>query len=298
MKTVFNNSEVPHQWAKCDPEMEARNHRGSIHCQGLSLYSYSTEIGCLKVDKNGEFVAFLSDYNHSPTTGQHLSAARSAVSHLITFDAPEAQRGYSMDCSVKAIADLYIEKIEISLSAASRARLYVSQNLERAEAAANKLEQLAEIFKFKLLKRHRLAIEEARNPDLDAQKEKEKIAQAKQAKHIKRQEKARERQNAERVKRAEEDLVVWKEGGRSATGLYQLPVALRLSHEGAIIETSHGAQVNMEDAKNLLSMLKRGADIIGKKIDGFTVRTVSENSIQIGCHKIPMSEIKRVVAAG
>ena len=145
---------------------------------------------------------------------------------------------------------------------------------------------------------HKEAIANARNPDLDALKEREKVANEKRAKENKQRRIAREKQQAEAMAEALERLEGWKRGSNNYGSFYRLPIALRLSNEGAIIETSHGARVNMEDAKNLLACLNRGADIIGTSIDGFTVRAVSKNSIQIGCHKIPMSEIKRVVAAG
>jgi len=69
---------------------------------------------------------------------------------------------------------------------------------------------------------------------------------------------------------------------------------IRLSNCGEYVETSQNLRANKTEAELLYKALKNGRDIIGEKIDGYTITAVSENEIKIGCHRIKMAQINKI----
>ena len=63
---------------------------------------------------------------------------------------------------------------------------------------------------------------------------------------------------------------------------------LRLNGEN--IETSQGVKVSKLLVKNLYDRLLNNLDIIGQKVDNYTIISNNNGVIQIGCHKIKLSE--------
>jgi hypothetical protein len=74
--------------------------------------------------------------------------------------------------------------------------------------------------------------------------------------------------------------------------IYDCPVMLRI--KGDTIETSHGANVPLTEAQALFKRLQAGEDIRNATIGGFTVSEVTNDTINIGCHRIPLSEVNRL----
>ncbi len=75
------------------------------------------------------------------------------------------------------------------------------------------------------------------------------------------------------------------------------PQVLRI--KDATIETSGGARVGLNKAKTMYSALIQGKNIVGQKIDYYTVdhveKTDSDTRIKIGCHTIMLSEVQSVL---
>jgi len=76
--------------------------------------------------------------------------------------------------------------------------------------------------------------------------------------------------------------------------LYNIPVHLRVSNDGKLIETTKGAKVQMSEALRLLSKLRNGEDVNGYKIDGFTVIENNADRVKIGCHEISWNIINQL----
>lgn len=70
-------------------------------------------------------------------------------------------------------------------------------------------------------------------------------------------------------------------------------VCLRLSKDRTTIETSKQAYVTVKEAKLLWAMIKTGRDIKGYQIGYYTVISLNDQ-LKIGCHDIPMSEVKYI----
>lgn len=70
-------------------------------------------------------------------------------------------------------------------------------------------------------------------------------------------------------------------------------VYLRINDKG-VLETSKGVCVPMGMALALYNMFKSGAPIVGEKVCGFNVDKVTDDYVQIGCHKIKIAHAKEV----
>jgi hypothetical protein len=66
--------------------------------------------------------------------------------------------------------------------------------------------------------------------------------------------------------------------------LYNIPIHFRLSKDGSSIETTRGAKVSRIEALKLLAKVRANQDVIGEKLDGFTLLGYNETDITIGCH--------------
>lgn len=86
----------------------------------------------------------------------------------------------------------------------------------------------------------------------------------------------------------------WKAGEGSALSAFRaLPVGLRIKDKA--VETSHGARVKISSAKALLTKVLEGKIVNGEKIDGFVVSRIKDGIAVIGCHRIEISEARRVL---
>jgi hypothetical protein len=89
-KSVFSVDEVIHQWANglsIDAKSPLRHGRRQVFIEGNTIYSYGHHyrLGVMH-EVNGHKVALINNHRYSFTTGKHISMARHATSHLISFN--------------------------------------------------------------------------------------------------------------------------------------------------------------------------------------------------------------------
>ncbi len=105
--------------------------------------------------------------------------------------------------------------------------------------------------------------------------------------------------NRERKKEAlrtwEENLVIWKAGGKKPALVDLHPVALRV-HEGRV-ETTKGAQVPVAAAVRAWPLIKAGQSDPEFSWGNYTGLSIAEGQLHIGCHHIPLAEIEFIAAA-
>lgn len=68
---------------------------------------------------------------------------------------------------------------------------------------------------------------------------------------------------------------------------------LRISKDGQRVETTQGVRVSVESAKKLYSLIKRGVDVRGVRIENFTVTSIN-GTLKIGCHNIDIDSVHKV----
>ena len=69
---------------------------------------------------------------------------------------------------------------------------------------------------------------------------------------------------------------------------------MRLRVKGDTVQTTHGANVPVIEARKLYRALKAGVNIEGQQVGYYRVTRVTESELVIGCHSIPLSEVERV----
>jgi hypothetical protein len=212
-----------------------------------------------------------------------------ATSDLERF---EALADYSMPLVIntRALLDSYALKIFYLLELASRARTMRPYYLDQAVKKAERMTKLISLTRARTIARHRDAIKVAQSGDIDKALELEKVRREKQARKEKRDQRKREIKLQEAVEK-------WRGGGDYcySSRMYDYQVALRISKDGTNIETSHGATVQLSDAKRIYSIYKNGERITGKKVGAFTVIKSDDEFMNIGCHRIPITEVINVM---
>jgi hypothetical protein len=105
-----------------------------------------------------------------------------------------------------------------------------------------------------------------------------------------------ERQRAKELKELEKSrdlLAKWLNHEYNGQ-IYNIPVHLRISRDGKLIETTKGAKVENSLALRLLEKLRKGTDVKGEKINGFTVIENTLDHVKIGCHTISWPIINQI----
>lgn len=309
MKTVFSNSQVCHVWAQQKQE-NGRNSSSTLYFEGTEIYSYGSHFLAAKfISKN---VVLVNSRTYSPTTGQHLSDIRSALSDDIQYfrvpNPSELKCTENFNYYNDSVLDYYYRELK-SIKVTSQSSIdYTVERLIGLCLEANEFFQLAgfslieiDVESISLLRSHlefRLKrYQELNSPENIAKKEakKARIAALEQAKQ---------------VEILQENIKQFKICG-DYRGLRSLKYALlfvnaRPASEGASvvhinanIKTSKGSNVPLKAGILLLKAIENNTAVIGASIGHFTLTRITEiendKIITINCHDILLSEAKEVL---
>lgn len=131
------------------------------------------------------------------------------------------------------------------------------------------------------------------------------VSRKNRAKAVKAEEtkKAKLREAAERQEAAKEREKLEKWLMHDADRIYLRHIRedyLRMSKDGANVETTQGISVTNKEALTLYRMIKAGKDVKGHLISGYMVISVN-GTLKIGCHNINMESVhtigKQLIAA-
>lgn len=306
-KHVFNNHEIPHQWAYSRDNNATdnwgRNSSDSLSFRNGVLMSYNTEMGV--VDSG---FMFWNGTSYSNTTSKQCVGVWSATSHMKRVNVTSrGEMGFRFH---EMTADRFVSEakqdVEQGIKSASKRR---KQELAESDIAhaRRSIENVREIMQIpkhvlksvfgeiKFLARHRKALGKLETLLTDDPKaagaklvEIEKRAAAKAERERIKQQKIRQEKEAER-------LAAWVNGESVMTGFYNSPVKLRI--KGDVVETSHGANVPLREAIVMHKALIAGKKIAGQRIGQYTITGMEDGSVKIGCHTIAREEIERVLTA-
>lgn len=280
MKTRYSsNRELAHIWANNDDSSVYKT-ANSISCQFDRLYSYNTCIAEIVGD-----TAILNTHSYSNTTSKHQSLAVGAIhgKKLIRLDISNynlrtlvfGQSDFNSVISEpnhRRIADLLVKADRARLNGDSyRAQaFYISENLK---AYANLLGLTYEPLDLDIYKEQAIKADKAR-------KELEKI------------------RKAEKIKEQAENLAKWRNGEDIRANFET--TALRI--KGDEIETSKGARIPLDHALRAYPLLKRlynretipNLENHAIKLGNYTVNRLENETLIVGCHRIPFSEITAI----
>lgn len=286
MKTVFsNNSQLSHAWAN---QTYPIGRGSSMYFEGNIIYSYGKhyEIAQIITAPNGQRVYFVNSNGYSNSTAKHTNHVWNAIPDIYpafkvpftiasTYYSGSRCHTFSVE-NLPAIIDAMLLKVKNHLTDQINARSYYG-HFTAASLMFDDIVSICELFD----------LPKPQRPDnyLDAQIK---------AQHLRETQSIREEKKAAKeLEKSLELLNKWLNYEYNGT-LYNIPVHLRVSKDGKLIETTKGAKVQLSEALRLLSKLRNGDDVKGYNIDGFTVIENNSDRVKIGCHEISWNIINKL----
>jgi hypothetical protein len=274
MKTKFtSNASLSHAWAN---QLQDHGRTENMFFENDTIYSYGRHyiIGKQIISNNNQRVVFINTNGYSNTTAKQTNHVFRAIPDGIeVFNVPFKYSDsfhieglpLTIEVMIKDVATL----INKQISAKSSFYYFID-----AKDKYEQIESICNLFELQIPK-------------------KPENWEAAQIKSEYLKETVKERENAKQQKQILKDqelLQKWLNHEYNGQ-LYNIPVYLRISKDGQLIETTKGAKVSKIEALKLLSLIRSGNDIKGHKIDGFTVIENNINDIKIGCHTITWEKI-------
>ena len=282
MKKVFSsNSELAHVWAN---QLQYEGRSGNMFFYGPVIYSYGYhyEIARFIEAPNGTKVCFINSNGYSNSTAKHTRHVRHAIPDGIpVYNVPFVRSGWSRDQGISVeslggIIALMLVECKNKIYDQTKARTNYYSFIEAAGIYAN-IEEICNLFGIQVPERP----ENWETARIKSEHLRDTVVERENAKKQKALEKQREL------------LEKWLRHDYNGT-LYNIPVHLRVSTDGKLIETTKGAKVNIEAAFRLLAKLISNEDVKGEKIDGFTVIENTSDHVKIGCHTISWPVINKL----
>jgi hypothetical protein len=283
MKTVYSKSQdVIHLFANLtDDERFTRSARCSnVFFKNGVLYSYGTHFVLARyVQTKKGLIVLVNTDSYSVTTSKHKSQVQGALSHLNTIYVPGAESSpdYVFDAFTRE-ARPHLEK----LVNARKPELYISE-LNRLLFSAAKYAQVMGV-KVRRDLQSLLTVKDA----------------AKYAEAIKKQQATELKKQKTNFAKG---LKQWRDF-EPVTVSARCPDRfsyLRYNAEAKRIETSQHVELPLTYAKQFWQMIEYGRrtgdfeTLIGFRVlDRFAVRSFNSKTIEIGCHKLALSEIDAI----
>ena len=293
MKKVFNSSQLTHVWAN-QGQSEGRSNNMFFEGTDICKHYLAARIYTIK----GKKFALVNNHNYSMTTAKHLSLIRSSLYQLMPFfsvsDVTDLKGAVKfLDNQAKDAITLILKKTKV-ISQINIDNLF-SLIVDKYKTT-NKLRKILGYKPIKLSEKDQERVFDHLNNRLTRYQElntpemieKKKIDKEKQT--IKKNAKIQEKLN--------EAVTLFRSTGTIRDTLKQLPYELLRINNNNIIKTSRGAEVPLMEARKLLSLILsgKGNEVIGANIgNGFTIRSIDDTKIVIGCHTILLEEAKNVL---
>lgn len=273
MKKVHTPDNVAHLWANQHQE-DARTPTSNLYFRGTEIYSYGSHF-CIA--KHVEGAVLFTEREYSNTTSKHKSIVRNACSHKNIVYCYNPLGSHEQNFQAwRNECEGYIEK----LAKARKPEKYI-QELEGVKYRAERYANLFEI-----------AVPETLSRAWAITDKQEVVAYMEKKAEAIKKEKARELRLAK--KKHKEEVQKWKnfETYRLySRGEYDL---LRYNKENKRFQTSQGVEIPLAIGLGIYKRLTNNQAV--EKVLDFEVKEITKKYIQVGCHKVEMKEIAKVVA--
>lgn len=279
MKKVHDLDMVAHLFAN-QSQTEARNGGNTFYFYKDTIYSFGSHFPIAKHTKNkkGDTALLFTTRGYSNTTSKHISITSSACRHLNKIYCSNPNKTHKENIIA------YEKNIKECLLGLDRAR-----KLERyIEPAKHILEQCikyCDFFNLKVPKKITKLIEQA---------ESGKYADY-LAKERNRIEKEKQKEEKAKFKLFSTNLEKWRKG--DGDRLYGHTTGFDyLRFNGKRIETSQGVEIPIDTAKKSFNFIMKSVKVGGvdkpeHKILNWNINKITAEFLQIGCHKIEITEI-------
>lgn len=271
MKQVYSSNDACiHAFAQQKYDY-GRTSNGNVYFEGKTLYSYGRHF--ILAEFITDNLVMINDQRYSNSTSKHQGIVRQALRQYQQLYVSSHDIGNVVK-TLEHLKDklLKARKPEIYLNEATtliERHIHSQQLYPTVKNQTDYIERLVELREFY----DTISVDLAEG----IRERKEYEAQLR-------------RMNADKFKEAFYNFEPFDKF-KNAAGLgYDL-----LRRNGDLIETSQHVKVRIDEAKFLFNALKRGVDIVGQVIGGFTIRATSDKQVLIGCHNLKMEEIERVL---
>lgn len=266
-------------------------------------WSYATVIAKITQTITGKTVCIISDNNFSATTAKHISELRSACPFDVVYlPQSKGQQDFNAYDTVKICID--------NLEYYSKSKLTQKPNREGFSRYFHMLQNTLELEGFEnQFKKTEKALNEYR-PLYDAINDPEKLKgyKAKQTQREKEKQQRLKKELKQHIERFDISELAYLAYSNQTTVDTDLKTKLRqyLNPKNDLsfvwfdnindkIKTSQCISVNKKEGVALLKLWEAGKLKHGMTISCYIVLEVRENYIQIGCHKIPVENLKALL---
>jgi hypothetical protein len=268
MKTVFSNRELTHVYAQ---QSQHYGRSANMFFEGTELYSYGKHYLLAEFIDNE--TVLINDTGYSHTTSKHISLVISATSHKRQFFITETDLAEVYNTITSYLQKLPKARVNKEYYLKVILKLFKSLN-EYLEYTETKT-KVSKLPKYKEIK------------TIVQRLETEKESILKEVAEINKRKAQREKE------KQKEQISLWRNYEiRYINKLSQN--LLRLSLDKKQIETSGGVNIETKKAKVLYKLIEAGKDIKGFKLDYYTVIGIKDNILKIGCHNIPLQEVRTI----
>lgn len=257
---IKSNADLCHTFSN---KLKDRGKYGNLFFEHNKLYSYGYHYLLAKFVKDN--VILINDSGYSVTTSKHITLIRQASRQYTQLFTTETDG----ELVEKRLNQLYNKLVK-----ATKPLLYINEIVYLVDKYAQNC---------KLLDRTPLTVILEYKDKLSEQQLKDAKIQAKKDEISKKEKESQEFEvNKAKFLNYETDYI---------TGKLDL---IRLTEDKRLIETSQKVLITLEVAKDLYQAIVNNINIVGYKIGNYQVKQLTKDSIVIGCHTIPLTNIHEV----
>lgn len=274
MKTKFSNYKLVHVWANQEQE---RGVGSNMFFERDTIYSYGHHFPiCKLVDINGEKYYLYTTRGYSNSTAKHKILVWRAIpniNNIIYVHSTEVCIG-----NVNYMINDIKETIQKDLKA--RFCIYTDKIIEQAE----NMKKYCSLFGFNVP--YDFSDEIKNSISLQAQKEANKLKQGERK--VKTFEE-REQAKKEKLLKDIDKFHSFKLNNISSSRYDYLRV------NGDYVETSRGVKVDARLCRIIYCMINSGKDMTGRHLENYTIQTVNDECIKVGCHTFQRTEVDNII---
>lgn len=264
--------------------------------RGDRIFSYATVIAKIQKGLDGRTYTLLSDYNMSPTTGRHISYIRSASPYPVIRVPMEFDKN-EFDVSM-------IEKrLAAELDSLAELKMTRKENREAYSRAYMELEtanRLLVKIKKSVLNKYRKLFVQINDPEQVAKEKRRAREAAKRQREKLKKELARliESHNIAELaemaygKNDKIDVDMKNKLKKYINPTGELAFAWK---DGTHFRTSKGITVSAGEVERVARIFKAGELKHGNKLSCYTICSITDKAVKIGCHLLPMDNIRCLI---
>ena len=295
MKTKFNNSELTHVWAN---QTQTHGKGSNMFFEHDSIYSYGYHFKLAQhiTNKQGEKCVFFNDRHYSNSTSKQQALVWRSIPANVQFFKVQS---FFNDIENSTNAHLENLKSYLEYAKGSQQKTIYATKLKNGYISQTKIaidifNKYVKFFDLTQLLWDYPTLQnkyaQLNNWLFDYQESKEfKQWQIKQEENKKKAE-------AKAIIDAKEKIEAFRQFKISSIYANLGHYLLRFNNESQMIETSGGVKMPKPLFISAYKRLIRNELEKGQHIGSYTFNGVDGEIVSVGCHKIPMTEIKNIVA--